>query len=60
MSGGVNGTGSDSNDGYTQNSAFLTLAYALTKLGNTGEQLIHLPTPLTDSAELLVTNVPTS
>jgi len=57
LSGGTNGTGSDTNDGYTQNSAFSTLSYALSKLGNTGEQLIHLPTPLTDSAEFTQYNI---
>jgi hypothetical protein len=57
LSGGITGTGSDSNNGYTQNSAFLTLAYALTKLGNTGEQLIQLPTLITESAEFTQYNI---
>ena len=57
VSGGVNGTGNDANNGYSQNSAFLTIAGALTKLGNTGEQLILLPGQLTESATFSALNV---
>lgn len=57
ISGGVNGSGSDLNDGFTPNSAFSTLAYANTKLGNTGEMLIHLPSAITESAEFSQYNI---
>jgi hypothetical protein len=57
ISGGINGSGNNANDGFTPNSAFSTLAYANTKLGNTGEVLIHLPSQLTESADFSQYNI---
>jgi microcystin-dependent protein len=57
LSGGSNGVGSDTNNGYSPNNAFSTLAYALTKLGNTGEALIFLPSQITESGTFSQLNI---
>jgi hypothetical protein len=45
----VSNLGSDSNNGFSPNNALLTLANAITKLGNTGEALVFLLGQLTES-----------
>jgi len=57
ISGGVNGTGLDTNNGYSPNNALNTLATLLTKLGNTGESVIFLPNPITESGNFSQLNI---
>jgi hypothetical protein len=60
VSGGVNGTGNDSNDGFTELTALNTLAVANSRLGNTGEKLILLPSQLTESVTFTQQNIEVS
>ena len=57
ISGGVNGSGSDNNNGYNQSNAFATLSKLNTVLGNTGEQVVLLPSQLTESATFTQQNI---
>lgn len=57
VSGGVNGSGSDSNNGYKPDNAFLTLSKLNSVLGNTGEQAVLLPSQLSESASFSQQNI---
>ena len=57
ISGGINGSGSDNNNGYNQSNAFATLSKLNTVLGNTGEQVVLLPSALTESATFTQQNI---
>jgi hypothetical protein len=48
ISGGVNGSGNDTNNGFKPDNAFLTLSKLNSTIGNTGEQAVFLPTQLSE------------